>query len=285
MRQYMRWPYGNCARVLVPSEATRQLLIAPKAIRPKDRLWTRGVDTAQFSPAWRSEALRASWRVSRRRARRCSTSAASRARKGCDAAAPCAIACTNSASRIGSSSPATGRCSSELQRRLPDAVFTGTLPHEAVADADGLGRPVRLPEPHRHAGNVVLEAQASGLPVLVSDDGGPRENMIDGETGFVCQRGTRRLGRRARRPAARPGAPPRWRRRARIRATRTWEQALEPLYRTYLDATAEAPRPRRRTPCAPEAHANLTVSSPTTVRGVLCWLVRHPWSAVVRRWN
>lgn len=34
-------------------------------------------------------------------------------------------------------------------------------------------------------GNVVLEAQASGLPVIVTDTGGPRENMIDKETGLV----------------------------------------------------------------------------------------------------
>jgi glycosyltransferase involved in cell wall biosynthesis len=34
-------------------------------------------------------------------------------------------------------------------------------------------------------GNVVLEAQASGLPVIVTDQGGPRENMIDQQTGYV----------------------------------------------------------------------------------------------------
>ena len=34
-------------------------------------------------------------------------------------------------------------------------------------------------------GQVVLEAQASGLPVLVSDEGGPREMMDDGVTGKV----------------------------------------------------------------------------------------------------
>ena len=36
-------------------------------------------------------------------------------------------------------------------------------------------------------GNVVLEAAASGLPVIVSDKGGPRENVVDGQTGFICR--------------------------------------------------------------------------------------------------
>ena len=39
-------------------------------------------------------------------------------------------------------------------------------------------------------GNVVLEAQASGVPVIVTDAGGPRELMIDGETGAVFPAGS-----------------------------------------------------------------------------------------------
>jgi glycosyltransferase involved in cell wall biosynthesis len=34
-------------------------------------------------------------------------------------------------------------------------------------------------------GNVVLEAQSSGLPVVVTDSGGPQENMLPGKTGLV----------------------------------------------------------------------------------------------------
>ena len=34
-------------------------------------------------------------------------------------------------------------------------------------------------------GNVVLEAQACGLPVIVSDQGGPCENMLPGKTGLM----------------------------------------------------------------------------------------------------
>ena len=33
----------------------------------------------------------------------------------------------------------------------------------------------------------MLEAQASGLPAIVSDKGGPRELIQDGETGFVTK--------------------------------------------------------------------------------------------------
>jgi glycosyltransferase involved in cell wall biosynthesis len=86
------------------------------------------------------------------------------------------------------------------------------------------------------AGNVVLEAQASGLPVLVSDAGGPRENIRAGETGFVCRafddfadHAADLLRHASRRTpmgiAAREYA-----------LTRGWDSALEPLYRAYAEA-------------------------------------------------
>ncbi|MGD9335065.1 MAG: glycosyltransferase, partial [Desulfobacterales bacterium] len=36
-------------------------------------------------------------------------------------------------------------------------------------------------------GNVVLEAQASGIPVIVTDKGGPHENIIENQTGWVIR--------------------------------------------------------------------------------------------------
>ena len=35
-------------------------------------------------------------------------------------------------------------------------------------------------------GNVVVEAQAAGLPVVVSNRGAAQENVVQGVTGFVC---------------------------------------------------------------------------------------------------
>jgi glycosyltransferase involved in cell wall biosynthesis len=41
-------------------------------------------------------------------------------------------------------------------------------------------------------GNVVLEAQASGLPAIVTDQGGPCENIANGKTGLIVKGESRR---------------------------------------------------------------------------------------------
>ena len=69
----------------------------------------------------------------------------------------------------------------------------GALPHEAVRRELASGHLFLLPSAYAPAGQVetqgvvVQEAQASGLPVLVSRIGGVAEGMIDGETGFAFQ--------------------------------------------------------------------------------------------------
>ena len=75
----------------------------------------------------------------------------------------------------------------ELEGGDVDAVFTGTLQPDQVAVAMASADLFVFPSRTDTAGNVVLEAQASGLPVLVTDSGGPRENILDGQTGYVCE--------------------------------------------------------------------------------------------------
>lgn len=65
------------------------------------------------------------------------------------------------------------------------ATFTGFLSGERLAQAYASSDLFVFPSTTDTFGNVVLEAQASGLPVIVTDEGGPKENLIPDKTGFV----------------------------------------------------------------------------------------------------
>ncbi|MGQ9921846.1 MAG: glycosyltransferase [Desulfobacca sp.] len=65
--------------------------------------------------------------------------------------------------------------------------FTGYLAGEDLAAVYAAADIFVFPSTTDTFGNVVLEAQASGLPVIVTDAGGPQENMLPGETGLVVR--------------------------------------------------------------------------------------------------
>jgi len=73
-----------------------------------------------------------------------------------------------------------------LRAALPQAgfagVFRGTELAQAYADMDVLVFPSHTDT----FGNVVLEALASGVPAVVTGDGGPKYIVRDGETGFIA---------------------------------------------------------------------------------------------------
>lgn len=75
----------------------------------------------------------------------------------------------------------------EMEAILQDrpATFTGFLEGEDLANAYASADLFVFPSATDTFGNVVLEAQASGLPVIVTDQGGPKENLIPDQTGLV----------------------------------------------------------------------------------------------------
>lgn len=77
----------------------------------------------------------------------------------------------------------------QLKRDCKDlpVVFTGMLSQDKIAQAYASSDFLVFPSSTDTFGNVVVEAQASGLPVIVSDLGGPCENIIENETGFIFQ--------------------------------------------------------------------------------------------------
>src|ERR1017187_6235115 len=74
-----------------------------------------------------------------------------------------------------------------LRERLPRAEFTGVLKGEALAEAYARMDLFVFPSHTDTFGNVVLEALASGVPAIVTPDGGPATIVRDGETGRIVR--------------------------------------------------------------------------------------------------
>jgi phosphatidylinositol alpha 1,6-mannosyltransferase len=72
-----------------------------------------------------------------------------------------------------------------LRERLPRAEFTGVLRGEALSAAYANMDVFVFPSHTDTFGNVVLEALASGVPAIVTPDGGPKTIVRDGETGRI----------------------------------------------------------------------------------------------------
>ncbi len=72
-----------------------------------------------------------------------------------------------------------------LRRDLKEAEFAGVLRGVALAQAYANMDVLVFPSHTDTFGNVVLEALASGVPAVVTADGGPKFIVRDGETGFV----------------------------------------------------------------------------------------------------
>ena len=73
-----------------------------------------------------------------------------------------------------------------LRERLPRAEFTGVLRGEALSAAYANMDLFVFPSHTDTFGNVVLEALASGVPAVVTPDGGPATIVRDGVTGHVA---------------------------------------------------------------------------------------------------
>jgi len=73
-----------------------------------------------------------------------------------------------------------------LRERLPRAEFTGVLKGKALSEAYANMDLFVFPSHTDTFGNVVLEALASGVPAIVTPDGGPPTIIRDGETGRIA---------------------------------------------------------------------------------------------------
>ncbi len=242
MAQYLRWIYGRCAQTLVPSETTRTHLIASGVRGDRVALWPRGVDTDHFTPERRSWRLRERWRVSGREVVLLYVGRLSR-EKGLDKLPELLYRLRTLKVPHQMVITGDGPYRKTLEAEILDAVFTGMLNRTDVADVFASADVFIFPSLTDTAGNVVLEAQASAVPVVVSTIGGPQEHMRANATGLVCDTADPKSWAAAVACLARVGTLLADMARAarEFAVTRSWSQALAPVYQMYRDVRGTAP--------------------------------------------
>jgi phosphatidylinositol alpha 1,6-mannosyltransferase len=128
-----------------------------------------------------------------------------------------------------------------LRERLHRAEFTGVLRGEALARAYANMDLFVFPSHTDTFGNVVLEALASGVPAIVTPDGGPRTIVRDGETGRIVTDDQFAAAIAA--ILADPAGHDRMRQAARAYAlTASWDAVFEGVYAAYQDLKPIAER-------------------------------------------
>jgi glycosyltransferase involved in cell wall biosynthesis len=119
-----------------------------------------------------------------------------------------------------------------LRERLLQAEFTGVLRGETLATAYANMDLFVFPSHTDTFGNVVLEALASGVPAIVTPDGGPRTIVRDGETGRIVP--DDQFAEAIAWLLGDPGSLDQMRRDARAYAlTASWDSVFEGIYADY----------------------------------------------------
>jgi len=120
-----------------------------------------------------------------------------------------------------------------LKARMRHADFTGVLRGEELARAYANMDVLAFPSRTDAFGNVVLEALASGVPAVVTDGGGPKFIIRQGETGFVA-RNLHDFVAKISHLAAHPAQLQMMRAAARAHAsTASWDAVFESVYGSY----------------------------------------------------
>jgi glycosyltransferase involved in cell wall biosynthesis/predicted metal-dependent phosphoesterase TrpH len=230
--------YGQCRRVLSPSPASDEVLremgVAPERIGR----WDRGVDLGRFSPALRDPTLLPG-EITVLYAGRLTHE------KGADMLADAFLAARERDPRLHLALAGGGPEEDALRERLGEhATFLGWLEGDALARAYASADIFLFASRTDTFGQVLLEAQASGLAVVAVGEGGPTSIVTDGVTGRLCLADAGDLATVVCELAAAPLQRERLARGA-LEAVRqrTWERSLQRLadgYRRALDPVANA---------------------------------------------
>ena len=173
--------YGACDVVLSPSPASDDRLTGLGITSERIRRWDRGVDLHRFDPGHRVAGMLPG-AITVLYAGRLSKE------KGVDLLADAFLEAHSRDPRLHLALAGGGPEEALLRERLGErATFLGWLEGDALARAYASADAFLFASSTETFGQVVLEAQASGLPVVAVDRGGPSSLIQHGETGLLAE--------------------------------------------------------------------------------------------------
>jgi glycosyltransferase involved in cell wall biosynthesis/predicted metal-dependent phosphoesterase TrpH len=220
--------YRQCGRVLSPSPASDESLVRLGVERALIGRWGRGVDTSRFDPDLR-DADRYPGEIKVLYAGRLTKE------KGADLLVESFLRAYAADPRLHLLLAGGGPEEEMLKERLGDqATFLGWLEGDELPRAYASADIFLFCSRTDTFGQVLVEAGASGLPVVAVDEGGPSSIVVDGETGRLCEPQPAMLAAAIQQLADSPAWRAKLGRQGREAAcARTWEASMLQLAEGY----------------------------------------------------
>ncbi|HKL82422.1 MAG TPA: glycosyltransferase [Desulfobacter sp.] len=186
--KFMIWYYDQMDQIYVSSQNSFDELTERGIKAEKIRIMPRGINTETFHPSKRCDILTSNFRVNGDALKFLYVGRVSK-EKNLPLLVDAFKALCASSDKVHLIVVGDGPYADEMKGMLKDypVTFTGYLSGEPLCRVYASADLFVFPSTTDTFGNVVLEAQASGLPVIVSDLGGPCENMLDRKTGIIVK--------------------------------------------------------------------------------------------------
>jgi glycosyltransferase involved in cell wall biosynthesis len=184
--KYMTWFHSSFDRVFVPSLSTKQKLLSQDVHHNID-VWGRGVNHTFFSPIKRTNTIRDRFKIKERKILLYVGRIAPE--KDIQVVLDTFHHLPEKTKRnthlfIVGDGPLLKQLSEKVD---PQITWAGFLEGEELALVYASSDIFLFPSSTETFGNVVLEAQSSGLPVIGAKAGGVQHLICDGENGFLCE--------------------------------------------------------------------------------------------------
>lgn len=181
--RYLRWFYNRGDLNFVPSATTIDELRDMGFMNLT--LWARGIDIKMFSPAYADRSLKEKWSGDGRAVALFVGRLV--AEKDIDVLLDAHSILRQKGIDYHLVLVGGGPLKQKIEKNAPDIILEGHLEGEALSRAYASADFFVFPSTTESFGNVIQEAAASGLPAVGAAEGGVRDLIRHGETGFLAK--------------------------------------------------------------------------------------------------